>query len=365
MSDFVTLTVNGEQFGGFKSVRIEAGIERVARSFEVSVTDKWPGSAEEIRRIKPGDNVEVRIGDDLICTCYVDAVPVDYDAQGITVMVRGRSKTADLVDCSADNSTGQFKGLKAEAIASKLAGQYGVNVVAQAATGAALTDHQIQQGESAFESLDRLAKQRQVMMSDNGSGDLVILSPGSGGHARSTLELGVNILSASAGFDYSEVYSDYTVKGQNSRQGQDSDWDATSAGLQSSHSGTAKDSSLKRRRVLVVRQSGQADSATCQQRASTEQRVRAAKAGEIRYKIAGWRQEDGSLWQPNQTVDILDGIMGVDGSRLISEIIYTLDEGGMVTELVCISPDAFLSEAETKAQANARTKTTGTPGSSW
>lgn len=365
MSDFVTLAVNGKQYGGWKSVRIEAGIERVARSFEVSITDRWPGSAEETRRIRPGDQVEVKIGNDLICTAWVDAVPVDYDAQGITVMVRGRSKTADLVDCSADNSTGQFKGLKAEEIAKKLAGQYGVNVVAQAATGAALTDHQIQQGESVFESLDRLAKQRQLMISDSGAGDLVILSPGSGGKAASKLELGVNILKASAGFDYSDVYSDYTVKGQSSRQGVDSDWDAASAALQSSHSGTAKDSSLKRRRVLVVRQSGQADSGSCQKRASHEQRVRAAKAGEIRYTVASWRQQNGALWQPNQSVDINDMIMGIKTTLLISEVIYTLDEGGMFAELVCISPDAFLSEPETQAQVNARTKTTGAAGLSW
>lgn len=345
-ADRVTLVVNGKQYGGWKSIRIEAGIERQSRSFEVSVTDQWPapgaGLSETARRIKPGDACEVKIGDDVMITGYVDATPIDYDASAITVMVRGRSKTADLVDCSADNPTekGQFKGLKVEVIAEKLAKQYGVKVKTEADTGAVITDHQIQQGETAFESLDRLARLRQLLVTDNGAGDVVLIAPGSGGKAKSTLELGVNILSASAGFDYSEVYSKYKVKGQRSRGGKDADWDANSAaGL--SALGEATDNSLKRQRVLVVRQSGQADAGTCQKRADHEQRIRAAKAGEIRYKVAGWRQQNGQLWQVNQTVAIKDAIMQVNKELLISEIIYTLDEGGMICEMVCISAEAF------------------------
>ena len=72
--------------------------------------------------------------------------------------------------------------------------------------------------------------------------------------------------------------------------------------------------------------------------------IRAAKAGEIRYKVVGWRQQDGKLWQANQTVAIKDSIMQVEKELLISEVQYTLDEGGMIAELVCISPDAFLGE---------------------
>jgi prophage tail gpP-like protein len=280
-------------------------------------------------------------------TGHVDATPIDYDADSVTIMIRGRSKTGDLVDCAADNPTekGQFKGLKAEAIAEKISKQYGLTVTAEADTGAVLADHQIQQGETAFESLDRLAKQRQILISDNGAGELVLLKPGSGGKAASMLELGNNILSASAGFDFSDVYTEYKVKGQRSRGGDDADWDVNSA-AQLSAQGKATDNSLKRRRVLVVRQSGQADAGTCQKRAEHEQRIRAAKAGEIRYKVAGWRQQDGTLWQANQTVAIKDAIMQIEKELLISEIIYTLDEGGMVCELVCISPDAFLPESK-------------------
>ena len=358
MTDIVKLTVNGNDYSGWKSVRIEAGLERIARSFELSVTDHWPGSASQVRRIAPGDLCEIRIGDDLICTGYVDATPIDYDANSITIMVRGRSKTADLVDSSADNSTGQFKGLSADAITKKLAGQYGLNVVSEVSAGAVITDHQIQQGESAFESLDRIAKQRQILITDNAAGDVVLSSPGGGGQASSALELGVNILSASAGFDFSEVYSNYSVKGQKS--GTDDSY-----GVQAAQSfGTAVDSNVKRRRVLIVRQSGQADAQTCGQRAAYEQQIRAAKAGEIRYRVAGWRQVDGKLWMPNLTVKIVDAIMATNTSLLISEVIFTLDDYGMITELVVIPVGAFATEPETKRKKAAASGEPA-PATSW
>ena len=359
MNDSVKLTVNELDYAGWKSVRIEVGLERIARSFELSVTDHWPGSVDQIRRIAPGDLVEIRIGTELVCTGYVDATPIDYDAQGITLMIRGRSLTADLVDSSAVNTTGQFKGLSAEAIAGQLAANYGLSVVSEVATGTVITDHQIQQGETAFESLDRIAKQRQILITDNAAGNVVLASPGSGGTAYSALELGNNILSASAGFDFTDVYSQYSVKGQKS--GTDDSYGAQTA----QSFGTAIDSKVTRKRVLIVRQEGQADSQTCQQRASYEQQIRRAKAGEIRYRVAGWRQGNGALWATNTTVAIVDAIMAVNTALLISEVTYTLDEGGMITELVVIPASAFATEPETQAKAKKRKKSVAGSDSSW
>ena len=109
----VRLLVNGTEYGGWKSVRIAAGIERQARDFDLDVTDRWPGQTEIPRRIQPGDPCQVFIGDDLVLTGYVDATPIRYDGKSVTVGVKGRSKTADLVDCCpmpSGNSTAPALG---------------------------------------------------------------------------------------------------------------------------------------------------------------------------------------------------------------------------------------------------------------
>ncbi|ECT5557749.1 baseplate protein, partial [Salmonella enterica subsp. enterica serovar Anatum] len=43
MNNTVFLRVNGRDWGGWTSVRISAGIDRIARDFNVSITRQWPG----------------------------------------------------------------------------------------------------------------------------------------------------------------------------------------------------------------------------------------------------------------------------------------------------------------------------------
>ena len=349
-NDTLTITANGRIYAGWKSVRVTASLEAAARSFVVEVTDRWPAddtekqkTIEQGARIVPGDQVEVRIGADLVCTGHVDATPREYDAHGYMFAVQGRSLTADLVDSSADNPEGQWRGAKPEKIARDVAGRYGVTVKTEAATGAALADHQIQPGETAFESLDRVARARQFLLTDDEHGALVLAKPGSGGHAISALELGVNILSGSAGLDYSDAFAEYVVRGQKTGTDDSFGPDATQVEAK------AADNTIRRRRLLIIRQSGQADAGTCRNRADYEARYRNAKALATRYFVQGWRQADGSLWKVNTLVHVRDAFIGHDRDLLISEINYLLDREGTRAEIYVVPPDAFLTEPEIEA----------------
>lgn len=340
----VTLTIGGTDYAGWKSVRIEAGIERAARSFEVEVTDRFPGDATPMRSILPGDRVEVRIGSDLVCTGYVDARPIEYDATGYNIRVVGRSLTADLVDSSADNDGGQWLNQTPAHIIQALAQQYGIAVVTQAAQGDPITDHQIVQGETVFESMDRVAQARQILITDDENGRLVLASAGSAGKAGTALVLGENIMTGACGYDYSEVYGEYIVKGQKS-----GDDDLFGEGVAQSQ-GKASDHTITRRRTIIIRQQGQADNKTAGERAAYEAKLRHAKAQEARYTVAGWRQGDGTLWRHNQLVRISDDLIGIEGEWVITETNYTLDRMGKVTELVVLPPEALQAAAEIKAE---------------
>lgn len=389
MSDprnLVKLVVAGTEYGGWKSVRIEAGIERQARSFDLEVTDRWPGQASIPRRIQPGDACQVFIGADLVMTGYVDATPIKYDGKSVSVGVRGRSKTADLVDCCPiesgqstapasggtwgdvmgkdgktatpvavpPKSASQWRNQKLETIAAALAAPYGVRVIAEVDTGKAIPEHQIQVGETVFESIDRMMRIRHVLSTDNAAGDLVFIDVGSAGKAGTAVELGKNILAGSTELDYKGVFSSYICKGQ--RAGNDEQYGADVAEEEgeaedetqttvTGASATASDSRAKRRRVLVIKQSGQADGTTCQDRAEYERAHRAAKALQTSYTLAGWRQEDGSLWQPNQLVRVRDGLVGFDTEMVVAEVAWILDAQGMRAEVKVGPSDGYRSKA--------------------
>ena len=344
MSDTVTLRVNGVEFGGWKEVEISAGIERQARDFKLAVTQRWPGESDIPRRIKPGDVCEVWIGQDKLLTGYVDATPIRYDATQVSVGVSGRSKTADLVDCSAEHKTGQWRGAKIERIAQDLAKPYGVKVIAEASTGAAIADHQIQPGETVFECIDRLLTIRQLLATDDADGRLVFITAGSGGRAATALKLGENIKEADAGLDYKDVFSRYTVKGQ--RSGNDYDSGTTVA----ESSRTVFDSAARRHRNLTIQQFGQADSAICADRAQYEFLYRKAKALETVYTVQGWRQQDGSLWRPNQLVRVIDPVIGFDDWLLIVEVSYSMSDSGTVSKLRVGPVDGYVPSPEAVAK---------------
>lgn len=378
----VRLVVEGQEYGGWKSVRIEAGIERQARSFDLEVTDRWPGQTDIPRRIRPFDTAQVFIGDDLVLTGYVDATPIKYDSKSVSVGVRGRSKTADLVDCcpieagkaigaatgtwsdvrGKDNlrgpviaapskSASQWRNMKMESIAAALAAPYGIRVIAEVDTGRPIIEHQVQPGESVFESIDRMMRLRHVLSTDNERGDLVFIDVGSTGTATTMLELGQNILSGTTDLDYKGVFSEYIVKGQHA--GNDAsyaddaaeDEGADEEATVDNHQAIARDSRSKRRRVLVIKQLGQSDDGTCKDRAEYERAHRAAKALQTSYTVRGWRQGSGVLWLPNMLVQVRDSLIGFDVEMVIAEVAWILDRDGMRSEIRVGPPDGYRSKA--------------------
>jgi prophage tail gpP-like protein len=339
MSNTVTLVVNGQEFSGWKAVAIQAGIEQQVRGFDLSITNRWPGSGEIPRRVYPGDKCELYIGSDKILTGYVDATPISYDAKNVTVGVRGRSLTADLVDCAAVNSPGRWTNARIERIAADLAAPYGVEVAKQIDTGAPLT-HAIEQGETVFESIDRMLRQRPHLATDDALGRLVFIDVGSAGRATTALELGQNIKSCDAPLDFKEVFTEYVVKGQ--RPGSDDEWGDVVAG----ETATVTDATLPRRRVLLIKQGGQMDGTTARDRVQYERAHRKSQALETTYTVQGWRQADGALWQHNMLVPVRDPMIGFDGLFVIAEITYKLAEDGMTTTMKVGPRDGYVHKPE-------------------
>lgn len=343
----VRLLIAGVEFGGWKAVSIQAGIERQVRDFDLTITNKWPGSGDIPRRVRPGDVCELFIGDDKVLTGYVDATPISYNGTSVTVGVRGRSKTADLIDCAAVNSPGRWSAAKIERIAADLAAPYGVQVSAQVDTGAPLS-HAIEQGETVFESIERMLKQRQELATDDVDGRLVFIAVGSAGTATTALELGKNILACDAPLDFKDVFTEYVVKGQ--RPGSDDEFGEDVAG----ETATITDDTLPRRRVLMIKQGGHCDGATAKDRVAYERAHRKAMALATTYTVQGWRQEDGTLWLQNQLVRVIDPMVGFNDEFVIAEVNYKLSASGMLTTIKVGPKDGYVNKPAKKGKGGGK-----------
>lgn len=332
----VTLSVNGMDYSGWKNVSITASIERQCREFNVGVT--WELSGDVPIPIRQGDRAAVRIGADHVLTAYVFKTPISYDARQITRAIGGRSKTADLVDCAAINKPGQWRGQSIQTIVKALASTYSIEVVSQVPETSQITDHTIEPGETVFESIDRLLTLSRLLSTDDELGRLVIVSPGSAGRAVDRLELGQNVLTGAAELDFSGVFSEYRVIGQ--RKGTDDESGAAASEVAS----TVSDSRAPRYRVLQIHESGNLTPELAQARANWERGNRIGKALTLKYRVQGWRQSNGALWRVNLMVRVVDRALGIDRDMLISEVQYSLDEGGTTCSLSVAPAEAFLPE---------------------
>lgn len=347
----VNLKVNRKYFGGWTDISISAGIERLARDFNVTITRQWPSSGDDSETkiaVKNGDLVEVFIDDDVVLTGYIEALPIRYDASSISMGIVGRSKTADCVDCSAVPK--QYSGSSTIQVIQDLVKPFKLNVINQGNDAGSLSI-QADQGDTVFDVISKIMGMQQIVVFDDERGQVVIGDIGSD-EAKTALVLGKNILSADTEKSIQDRYSDYFVSGQS--VGDDDNFgQATLAAIRS----TSKDEAILRYRPLIIKQSGDSNNSTCQERCEMEKVLRAGKTREVTYTVQGWRQGDGTLWKPNQMVVVDDPLLGYDKEKLvIAEVEYTLSERGTLCELRVGPIEAYFPDKKKTKKKKAKGK---------
>lgn len=331
----IELKVNGGIFGGWESAEIKVGIEQISGTFRLGVTERWPGQTTPTP-ILPGFEALVLLDGAPVISGYLDSVEPSYDMQYHTLSLSGRDKTGDLVDCCGVHKTGQWTNRNLFQIAQDICQPFNIPVINQTDVGDPLPPFNIQEGERAFEALDRMARMRAVLLMSDGLGNLIITRAGQQRAATELVE-GVNIKAANARFDWKERFSTYTVKGQH--QGSDT----APADAARGPVGNAIDPVIQslRYRPLVLLAEDQGHIASLTQRAEWERNVRIGRANRATITVQGWAHADG-LWKPNTLVRLRSPRLYADLDLLITAVTYRLDlANGTTCDLELCRPEAF------------------------
>lgn len=328
----LTLLTGGTAYGGWKAVRVQRRMDHAAGGFELSVTQLWP-DARAPRRIEPQERCEVLIDSLPVVTGYIDAVEIGIDGGQNVVQVTGRDATADLVDCSAVRSPGQWRGQRIERIAQDLAAPFGITVRADVDTGKPLTSFALQEGETVFEAIERAARIRALLLMTDGTGALVITRAGLR-RVATRLVLGGNVLKMRATLDMRDRFSSYTAKGQAPGG------DLFSGRQVAQISARATDPGVTRYRPLVLVGEAPDLAASLNQRVQWEANVRAAASTSVEVTVTDWFHGDG-LWEPNTLVALNAPELRIDDELLIAAVEYSLDEQGPICILQLTRADAY------------------------
>lgn len=332
MTSSVHLIVNGLRYSGWKSVRVTRSIESLAGSFALEVSERWGG---ELWPITEEDSCRVEIDGTTVIDGYVDKCDISASKDGRELSYAGRDRAAALVDCSALLPKWTYYNVNVAEFAAMVAKPFGVRVSVQ--PGLVLPTVPklvISPGDKGFEAIKRAADVDGVLLVSDGAGGILITRAGT---LRATpLVEGQNIHLASASNDGTERFRRYVLSTQVAATDE-------AAGNATRVRAEAFDEGVRRtERVLLIRPDRGQSVAAARRRADWEARIRAARAGMITITVLGWKQPSGELWPVNATTRVrASRLLGVDGDMVISQADYSIGNGGEMTQLRLVRPDAF------------------------
>lgn len=321
----LALLVNGGLYRGWQSADICLSIEQLAASFTLSITET--GGKPAAWAINTGDLCVLQVAGKPVITGAIDNREASRGDSGRSVVVSGRSKTADLVDCSAIHKTGSWSKAPLEQICRDLCAPFGITVQVACGTGKPFPRFAIEQGESCFETMDRACKLRGVLAMASPTGELLLTRAGTTSiyapldARRPGIEAASKIDSLIDRFDH------YLIKGQSPDEGVT----PTKA--------SALDTEVKRYRpLIIIADSG--DAASYADRGRWECNVRRGRGQRYCATVTGW-QHAGAVWAPNHLVRCIDPDFALDEPLLLAAVNLRLDNDGSRADLEFSDPSAY------------------------
>lgn len=329
----VELKLRNQRFGGWTSIDIQIDLDAGASSFSLGVTKRDPERNEDWL-IEADAECEVLIGGETVITGYTDRIESDLGEDSHSITVSGRSKSADLIDCSAIATPGSWRQRRIEDIANELAQPFGMSVAAEASTGDPLRLFSLQQGETVWEALARLCQHRGLLPVSRADGTVaIIIAQPTGSSVR--LVQGEHLLSVRGSHDVADRFSDYTVKGQAAGD------DEVNGKAAAQPKAESHDPAVKRHRPMVIIAEEQADLASLKKRAEWEAVVRAARAQSADAVVTDWRRSDGALWMPADSVELDAPAAWIRDRVMVAGVRFVVDERGRRAELHLVRPESY------------------------
>jgi len=257
------LEVSGVQYDNFAAASCEIRLDALSNafSFEAVAAEGQP------LPFKGGEPCRVIVNGNPVLTGFIEIVDVSYDAGDHTIMVQGRDKTADLLDSNLSGFELRGESLTLKQIIEKAIDDISnkdikpadkIKVIEEVTTepfNPAQDQVAAEASDNAFDFIEKYSRKRQVLLTSNGDGDVVITS-GSTTQAIGGIQhiIGAsdnNVISSSFSFDTTGRFNLYKFASQFSFSPLNN---AGDTGLESAvnQKGKAFDNLVRKSRQLVL-----------------------------------------------------------------------------------------------------------------
>ncbi|WP_332117238.1 phage baseplate assembly protein [Azorhizobium caulinodans] len=379
-----TLLIGQHRFEEWTSAHVTRDLSEISGSFELELRDaqrsapSFPFATLASYRplVEVGLPCEIRIDNEPVLIGWIETLSPRASEGQVSVSVSGRDKTGDLIDGAAtvDGPCEMF-GVKLDKAAQTILKPYGLKLRADVDVGAAFDRVAIDVGETGMSAIEKLARQRGLLVTSDGVGALVLTRSGQR-RGPGDLVFPGNVVETSGCWSTRDQYSDYRVKGQAERAGGrrrkqpllDSKAEPLKADRgdyvkdQGDHEkagvtieGRRKHPRMTRHRPLVAMARTQLTAEGAQKQADWMERTARAMSVKIEHRLKEYRGKSGALWRPNELVFVSDSFQGIARDMLIAGVELGFDQQGASARLRLCGPEAYDLEPEGNRTKNRTT----------
>lgn len=334
----VEIVIGSERWGRWEQVTLQRSLDNFST---VTFTGPFePGRQEMRQTLRPFQFQDLTVkvdGEDLFTGTMMSPQP-KQDENGATVEVSGYAKPAVLMDAHipGDNLPVQWSKVTIADIARSLCEPFGIGVAPiNGTTGAAFRRVKLKADEPPGRLIAELARQRGLVVRDNGKGELLLTESAQTSRPVAQLVEGEPPLQvAEATFSPQDYFSAITGLAKSKPErigGKHTEQNPHLSGVVRPYSFEAEDVDKGDLPGAVQAKLG---------------RMFANMAAYV-VQVPSWYDASGNLWAPNTTVSLkAPGAMVYDHYEfLIRDVIQVQDHSGEQTKLGLVLPGAFSGES--------------------
>jgi prophage tail gpP-like protein len=345
----LSLFFNGLNYNGFTEAEVKRDIETGASSFSFTSTS----SGNNVLPMREGDKVQVFADDEFkILTGFIDEYDLSYTHKSHSTTVKGRSLTADIID-STISSPKTFIDVGFLQLCKDNVEEFGIEVISEIPEPSLRNFEDIDDaktGQKIFEFLELFARRRQVLLTDNENGNLIITRASSKLNPNSLRNIigasDNNIIAGGRRVNLGQLYNTYIAQSQfNPLNVNDLGVDILPDFL-SGELGQAIDTDIRAPRRYEFFTEETTDTFTLLDRARWEMSIRRARNFEYKCTVQGHSQ-NGLGWNPNILHQIDDDFARIYGQFLCKSLTYRYSvDTGSLTDLVFTNKNAYTLQSE-------------------
>ncbi|WP_315768213.1 phage baseplate assembly protein [Bradyrhizobium sp. SZCCHNR2012] len=339
-SELVTITAGGGRWTAFEEFHVHAAINAAARSFSIEVAAELGGSATN-QVFAVGTEVSISTNGDLLLTGYVDEKEPAFSAFHAMISVSGRSKSADLVDGSAEHDTGHFRNKDPLEIGQAISSEYGAKWETDQQLEK-IEQYQITPGETCYRCVEKLTRQQGFTIMGTPEGNAKITKAGQQRQSGSLIE-GVNILSGRGSQNARNRHSKIVVRGQRPFGHGDDNLEIEAQEL---------DSAIRRHRAIIIVQDEDTTKDRAKKRAKNRKNRAAGNSLKATISVQGFHDDTGQLWAPGNLVWTESQFLDISQDMLIESVDYVQNDGGSIATLNLVDPRAYGGEGAGGGKGN-------------